>query len=76
MLDGSNFEYYFSGHTLSGTLTTVRLSTLGNSYNSDGSFDIVNSHIANVSTAVEISGLSISNPLNVRGDFSHSAQAL
>jgi hypothetical protein len=76
VLDGSNFEYYFSGHTLSGTLTTVRLSTLGNSYNSDGSFDIVGDHIANVSTAVQISGLSISNALNVRGDFHNTVSAL
>ena len=69
ILDGSNFEYYFAGHTLSGTLNEVRLSTLGASYNSDGSFTIVNGHIANVSTAVEISGLSICNAQNVRGDF-------
>jgi Ca2+-binding RTX toxin-like protein len=76
VLDGSDFEYYFSGHTLSGTLTKVRLATLGNSYNSDGSFDIVNNHIANISTSVEISGLSISNPLNVRGDFHNTVSAL
>ncbi|MBX3578905.1 MAG: calcium-binding protein [Rhizobiaceae bacterium] len=75
-LDGSNFEYYFAGHTLSGVLTKVRLATLGDSYNAGGSFDVVNNHIANISTAVEISGLSISNARNVRGDFHNTVSGL
>ncbi|MCD2185521.1 hypothetical protein LQK81_26115, partial [Rhizobium sp. GN54] len=68
ILDGKNFNYYFNDHTLSGTLTTVRLSTLGDSYNSsDGSFDVENGHIANVETPIEISGLKIYNAYGERG---------
>ena len=68
ILDGSNFSYYFSNHTLSGTLTTVRLSTLGGSYNSDGSFDQDSSgHITGVDTTIEITGLNISNAYGSTG---------
>ena len=71
ILDGEDFNYYFNDHTLSGTLTTVRLSTLGDSYNeADGSFDQEeNGHITNVTTPIEISGLNISNPYGVKGDL-------
>lgn len=63
VLDGKDFFYHFSGHDLSGTLTTVRLATLGPSYNAQTkSFTIVDDHISNVSTAIEISGLMVSNP--------------
>ncbi len=69
ILDGKDFNYYFNDHTLSGTLTTVRLSTLGDSYNSsNGSFDVEDGHIANVETPIEISGLKIYNAYGVRGD--------
>ncbi|NVP56616.1 cadherin domain-containing protein [Mycoplana rhizolycopersici] len=70
ILDGKNFDYYFNGHTLSGTLTTVRLSTLGDSYNSsNGSFDMEDGHITNVLTPIEISGLNISNAKGVKGEM-------
>lgn len=75
-LDGSNFEYYFAGHTLSGKLTNVRLATLGDSYKAGGSFEIENNHIAKISTAVEFLGLSISNARNVRGDFHNTVSGL
>ncbi|TWF58826.1 cadherin domain-containing protein [Neorhizobium alkalisoli] len=70
ILDGKSFDYYFNDHTLSGTLTTVRLSTLGDSYNSaDQSFDRdASGHITNVTTRIEISGLTISNAYGTRGD--------
>ncbi|SOC48438.1 hemolysin type calcium-binding protein, partial [Rhizobium subbaraonis] len=68
ILDGKNFDYYFNDHTLSGTLTTVRLSTLGDSYNSsNGSFDLEDGHITNVLTPIEISGLNISNAKGAKG---------
>jgi Ca2+-binding RTX toxin-like protein len=70
ILDGEDFNYYFNDHTLSGTLTTVRLSTLGDSYNSsDGSFTTEDGHIVNVSTPIEISGLDISNAYGTKGDL-------
>lgn len=77
ILDGSNFQYYFNAHTLSGTLTTVRLSTLGGSYNTDGSFDRdAKGHITGVSTAIEISGLSIYNAYQQRGPLHDTINGL
>ncbi|BCH20391.1 calcium-binding protein [Mesorhizobium sp. L-8-3] len=77
VVDGSDIKYYFNGHTLSGTLTTVRLSTLGGSYNSDGSFDLdASGRITGVSTAIEISGLSISNAYGVRGPMHDTVNGL
>ncbi|MGO4836694.1 calcium-binding protein, partial [Rhizobiaceae sp. 2RAB30] len=77
VLDGSNIKYDFAGHTLSGTLTTVRLSTLGGSYNSDGSFDRdASGRITGVSTAIQISGLSIYNASGVRGDMHNTVNGL
>lgn len=69
VLDGEDFFYYFTGHDLSGTLERVRLSTLGSSYNDDdGSFATGGDGlIRKVSTMVEISGLSISNPPEEEG---------
>lgn len=71
ILDGKDFFYYFTGHTVSGKLTSVSFATLGKSYNKkDGSFDTNKKGlIDNVSTVVKISGLSISNPEQVRGDL-------
>lgn len=78
VLDGKDFFYHFNGHDLSGRLTTVRLSTLGDSYNpADQSFKLENGHIADVSTAVEISGLNIFNAKGVEdGDFHNVVAAL
>jgi Ca2+-binding RTX toxin-like protein len=78
ILDGKNFFYYFTGHILSGKLETVRLATLGDSYNKkDGSFDQTKEGlIDNVSTAIKISGLSISNPKEVEGDLHDVIAAL
>jgi Ca2+-binding RTX toxin-like protein len=77
ILDGSNFQYYFNAHTLSGALTTVRLSTLGGSYNTDGSFDRdAKGHISGVSTAIEISGLSIYNAYQQRGPLHDTINGL
>jgi Ca2+-binding RTX toxin-like protein len=76
VLDGASMEYYFAGHTLSGTLTKVRLGTLGDSYNAGGSFDMAGGHIANISTVVEMTGLSVSNARNVRGAFHNLVSAL
>jgi len=70
VLDGKDFFYYFTGHTVSGKLATVTLATLGKSYNKDGSFDTDKKGlIDNVAATVTISGLDISNPKEVRGDL-------
>lgn len=71
VLDGKDFFYYFTGHTVSGKLTSVSLATLGKSYNKkDGSFSTNKKGlIDDLSVAVKISGLSISNAKEVRGDL-------
>jgi Ca2+-binding RTX toxin-like protein len=78
ILDGKDFFYYFTGHTVSGKLTTVSLATLGKSYNKkDGSFDTDKKGlIDNVSAAVTISGLDIANPKEVRGDLHNTIYGL
>lgn len=78
ILDGKDFFYYFTGHTVSGKLTSVSFATLGKSYNKkDGSFDTNKKGlIENVSAAVTISGLDISNPKEVRGDLHNTIYGL
>jgi Ca2+-binding RTX toxin-like protein len=71
ILDGKDFFYYFTGHTVSGKLTKVTLATLGKSYNKkNGSFDTDKKGlIENHAATIEISGLRIANPKEVRGDL-------
>jgi hypothetical protein len=78
ILDGKDFFYYFTGHTVSGKFTKVTLATLGKSYNkSDGSFDTDKKGlIDNYAARVEISGLSISNPKEIRGDLHNTIRGL
>jgi Ca2+-binding RTX toxin-like protein len=78
VLDGKDFFYYFTGHTLSGKLTAVSLATLGKSYDpKDGSFDTgKDGRIKNVSTVVEFSGLNISNKPEVKGALHKTIYAL
>ncbi|WP_457092455.1 M10 family metallopeptidase C-terminal domain-containing protein [Microvirga sp. P5_D2] len=60
VLDGSAISYELAKHVVSGTLTTVRLGTLGNSYKTSGEFTEDGAgRIANSATQVKISGLSI-----------------
>jgi Ca2+-binding RTX toxin-like protein len=72
VLDGKDFFYYFTGHTVSGKLTSVSLATLGKGYNKkDGSFDTDKKGLI-----VEISGLGISNPKEIRGDLHDTISGL
>jgi Ca2+-binding RTX toxin-like protein len=62
ILDGVNFTYYSASHKLTGKLTALRLSTLGDSYDADTqSFEQApNGRITGVTTSVQITGLAIS----------------
>ena len=62
ILDGVNFTYYFASHKLTGKLTSIRLSTLGDSYDPvKESFEQgANGRISDVTTSIQITGLSIS----------------
>jgi Ca2+-binding RTX toxin-like protein len=62
VMDGQAFSYNSNAHIMSGTLQSITLGTLGASYKSDGSFTQDGSgRVTNVSSSVEITGLSISN---------------
>ena len=78
ILDGKDFFYYYTGHSLSGTLNSVKLSTLGNSYNADdGSFDTKkNGEIKGAKTTVTISGLNIHNDEGEEGELHDVVYAL
>ena len=71
IVDGTNLNYHFATHTLSGSMNSIRLATLGNSYDAGtGGFTRdASGRITNVSTAIEITGLNISNPAGTTGDF-------
>lgn len=60
VLDGRSISYDLAKHVVSGTLTAVRLGTLGNSYKDSGEFAQDSSgKITNISAQVKISGLAI-----------------
>jgi Ca2+-binding RTX toxin-like protein len=76
ILDGKGFLYDYNGHTLSGTLKSVTLATLGKSYKKGEYKTDKKGFITKVSDTVEISGLKISNPKDVRGDLHDTIYAL
>jgi serralysin len=60
VLDGRSISYELAKHVVSGSVTTVRLGTLGNSYKSSGEFTEDSAgRITNISAQVQISGLAI-----------------
>jgi Ca2+-binding RTX toxin-like protein len=60
VLDGRSISYDLAKHVVSGTATTVRLGTLGNSYKASGEFtEDAAGRIVNISAQVQISGLAI-----------------
>ena len=60
VLDGRSISYDLAKHVVSGTLTGVRLGTLGSSYTSSGEFlQDSSGRIAKMAAQVQISGLSI-----------------
>ena len=70
VLNGDNFQYDFATHTVSGSLDSVVIGTLGDSYNNDGTFDLDSQdHIRNYNKIVTYSNLDVSNPAGVRGEF-------
>ncbi len=77
VLDGKEFFYYFSGHTVSGEMNKVKLATLGKSYKKGGEFKLnKKGFITKTTDTVEISGLKIANAENVRGDLHNTIYGL
>ncbi|MBJ3774417.1 DUF4214 domain-containing protein [Acuticoccus mangrovi] len=71
VLEGEDMDYDLGTHTVSGTLNSITIGTLGDSYNADdGSFDLdSDGNITGYTASIEISGLSVSNTSSERGDF-------
>lgn len=60
VLDGRSISYDLAKHVVSGSLTTVRLGTLGNSYKTSGEFtEDASGRIVSISAEVKISGLAV-----------------
>jgi serralysin len=60
VLDGSSISYDLAKHIVSGSVTTVRLGTLGDSYKEPGEFtEDPAGRITSISAQVQISGLAI-----------------
>ena len=67
-LEGQDFTYTFSNHTISGTIETIRLGTLGAAWDQETQ-DVVltNGLLTTASTAVTLSGFNITNAVGVAG---------
>lgn len=69
VLDGQDFYYTFANHTVSGTLETIRLATLGDAWDAQaGDLALEGGLIAGLDEFITIEGLQIVNPAGVAGD--------
>lgn len=68
-LEGDDFVYTFSNHTISGTIETIRLGALGTAWDAEAA-DVVltDGLLTTASTAVTLSGFNITNAAGVAGD--------
>lgn len=68
-LEGSDFLYTFSNHTVSGTIDTVRLARLGDAWNPQtGDLNLSGDVVSAQQDFITFSGLGITTPAGVRGD--------
>lgn len=70
LLEGTDFFYTFSNHSVSGTIDTIRLGTLGAAWNEDAE-DLqkdTDGRIGDMGDRVVLSDLGIVNPVGVKGD--------
>lgn len=69
VLDGQDFFYTFANHTVSGTIDSIRLATLGAAWDAaSGDLALEGGLIAGVQEFITITGLAIDNPAGVAGD--------
>lgn len=69
LLDGSDFQYTFSNHSVSGTIDTVRLGRLGPAWDA-GSGDLAvdkAGRVSKMADSITIGNLGIVNPVGVKG---------
>ena len=69
LVNGDDFEYTFSNHTVSGEINTVRLVTLGAAYNqSTGDLNLTNGTVQKATPHITIAGLDLQNAPGVAGE--------
>ena len=67
-LEGDDFTYTFSNHTISGTIETIRLGTLGAAWDAEaGDVALTDGLLGAAGTAVTLSGFNITNAAGVAG---------
>ncbi len=70
LLEGHNFHYTFSNHSVSGTIEQIRLGTLGPAWDAEtGTLtETADGRIDEMGTVVTLSNLGIENPPGVKGE--------
>jgi Ca2+-binding RTX toxin-like protein len=69
LLDGDDFLYTFSNHSVSGEIDTIRLVTLGPAYNTaTGNLNLVNGTVQTATPHITIAGLDLENAPGVKGE--------
>lgn len=69
LVNGDNFQYTFSNHTVSGSINEVKLVKLGPAWNaSTGDLNLKNGTVQTASDYISISGLNLKNAPGVKGD--------
>lgn len=77
LVEGSDFAYTFSDHTVSGTIDTIRLTTLGAAYDTASGDLVLDDGVVTAATEfITISGLDLSNAPHVRGDVHNLIRGL
>ncbi|MDU9002941.1 calcium-binding protein [Sedimentitalea todarodis] len=69
LLEGSDFAYTFSNHTVSGTIDTIRFGTLDEAWNpATQDLALQNGLVTDMGDMITISGMNIVNPVGVAGE--------
>jgi len=69
VLEGDDFLYTFSNHSVSGTIDTIYLGTLGSAYDEDSGDLLVNDDgLVEIDAVITLSGLNITNEAGVKGE--------
>lgn len=71
LLQGSDFLYTFSNHSVSGTIETIVLGTLGDAWDAETEDLVVDDEtglVTDLDAVITISGLNITNEAGVKGD--------
>ncbi len=69
LLEGDDFAYTFSNHSVSGTIETIRFGTLDEAWDpATQDLALENGVITDMGDMITISGFNITNPVGVKGD--------